>query len=254
MKKIISAVLVLIMIFSFSACGKKKEVLKIACSSTFMPYGYYENNELCGIDVDLGKALAKSLDMEYTISAVPYDLVLSGVESGEYDIAIAALVSSDSLSQKVNFTDIYISNVQSIITKSESRIQSISSLFTANDVAVGTVSGSSGNIYAIWGIEDAGFGTVRAYETADELIEAVESEECDCGILDEFLADRYASEHEDLKVLEQNYSREDYAIAIRKNDQEFYNKINTALASLNADGAINNIIGEYVQKIYKVDF
>ncbi|MDR2307664.1 MAG: transporter substrate-binding domain-containing protein [Paucimonas sp.] len=65
--------------------------LRIAVHSDAAPYAFKENEHLTGFDIELGQALAKELDVRAEFVEAPADEVLSGVESGRYDIAIDKL-------------------------------------------------------------------------------------------------------------------------------------------------------------------
>ena len=49
-----------------------------------------------------------------------------------------------------------------------------------------------------------------------------------------------------LVILETEYITEDYAIAVAKNNEELYNKINTALQELINDGTVKKVIDKYI--------
>jgi len=62
--------------------------LRIAVQGDTPPYTFKQNEQLTGFSVELGQALASELDVRVEIIETPADEVLTGVESGKYDIAL----------------------------------------------------------------------------------------------------------------------------------------------------------------------
>ena len=135
MKKI--AVLGLVMLTSISilaACGssktddsgktgsEKKDTMTMATAADFPPYEYMEGNDYKGIDIELSQAIADKLGVKLEIQNVPFDSIIAGVQSGNYDFGLSGITINDERKQSVNFSDPYISAVQSIIVKSDSSI------------------------------------------------------------------------------------------------------------------------------------
>ena len=57
----------------------------------------------------------------------------------------------------------------------------------------------------------------------------------------------FVAENEGLKILDTEYAVEDYAIAVKKGNQELLDNINAALEKLTADGTIDEIIAKYIK-------
>ncbi len=62
--------------------------LRIAVQADTPPYAFKQAQRLTGFEVELGQALAQELDVRASIIEVPADAVLSGIESGKYDMAL----------------------------------------------------------------------------------------------------------------------------------------------------------------------
>ncbi|MBQ2295917.1 MAG: transporter substrate-binding domain-containing protein, partial [Clostridia bacterium] len=65
-------------------------------------------------------------------------------------------------------------------------------------------------------------------------------------IIDNEPAKSFVAANTGLKILDGEYTNEDYAICIAKENTELLEKINTALAELKADGTIDKIIEKYI--------
>ena len=51
---------------------------------------------------------------------------------------------------------------------------------------------------------------------------------------------------EGLKILDEAFTEEDYAIAVAKDNTELLDKINDALASLKESGKLDEIVAKYI--------
>ena len=68
----------------------------------------------------------------------------------------------------------------------------------------------------------------------------------DCVIIDEQPAKAFVANTTGLKILEEPFAEEDYAICISKDNADLTAKINEALAQLKEDGTLDNIVKNYI--------
>ena len=88
--------------------------------------------------------------------------------------------------------------------------------------------------------------TVERYNKGASAIMALKQGKIDCVIIDEQPAKAFVEANEDLKILEDPFEQEEYAIAIAKENTELKEKINAALAELKADGTLASIESNYI--------
>ncbi|MFP3334966.1 transporter substrate-binding domain-containing protein, partial [Pseudomonas sp. SIMBA_064] len=62
--------------------------LRIAVQADKSPYAFKQDDHLTGFDIEFGQELARELDLRAEFVEAPADEVLTGVESGKYDIAL----------------------------------------------------------------------------------------------------------------------------------------------------------------------
>ena len=131
MKKILSLILAVAMIcLVLTSCGGGNDnVITMATNAEFPPYEYMENNEIVGIDAEIGKAIAEKLGYELVIENVDFDSLIPGVQTGKYDFVMAGMTVTEDRLEQVNFSQTYAKGVQSIIVKEGSAIESVDDLF-----------------------------------------------------------------------------------------------------------------------------
>lgn len=97
---------------------------------------------------------------------------------------------------------------------------------------VGVQAGTTGEIYAS-DIEDV---KISSFKSAIDAGLALSAGTIDAIVLDELPAKEIVKRSPKLKILEQEFSLEDYAIAVRKGDTELLNSINASIARMKNDG------------------
>lgn len=249
MKKSLKVLLVVCVIFGLCSCGGKQDnsVLTMATEATFEPFEFYDGDEIIGIDVEIAAAIAEKLGMTLEVTDIAFDSIVPSVQAGKYDIGMAGMTVTDERLEQVNFTDSYAQGVQVVIVNEDSPITSIDDLFAegANNL-VGTQSGTTGFLYATWDIADAGLGEVKDYAKTTDAATALLNKQIDCILLDSEPAKAIVANNAGLKILDSEYSIEDYAIAISKDNTELTEKVNGALNELIADGTVKNILDKYI--------
>lgn len=257
MKKVLSLVLVIAMVLSLAVlagCGGKTEETKaeggkivMATNAAFPPYEYKENGQIIGIDVEIAQAIAKDMGMELEIEDIEFDSIITGVQTGKYDFAMAGLTITDERKQAVDFSETYATAKQVIIVKEDSTLTNFDDLITEGSTA-GVQIGTTGDIYASDTIENGGLGSdkVSEFKTGNDAVLALVAGRIDCVIIDNEPAKAYVAANEGLKILETEYVEESYAAAFAKSS-ELKDKFNASLKKLTDDGTIKSIIDKYIK-------
>lgn len=126
-------------------------------------------------------------------------------------------------------------------------------VFSIDDLpgkVIGVQLGTTGDIYAsdYENPEDPSVpkSTIERYKKGSEAVMALKTGKVDCVIIDNEPAKAFVANNKDLKILEEPFAVEEYAICISKDKTELKDKINAALAELKADGTIDSIIKNYI--------
>lgn len=252
MKKIL-CLLVVLLSFSLVGCSssdtQEKKTLIMATEATFQPYEYYDGDKIIGIDVEIAQAIANKLGMDLEVVDVEFKSIIPGVMSGKYDFGAAGMTVNEERLEQVNFTYSYATGVQVVIVKDDSKITSLANLTdgTIEDLLIGTQDGTTGFLYATWDFEDEGLGTVKAFPKTTQAAEALLNGQIDCILLDSEPAKAIVANNSGLKILDTEYTSEDYAIALAKDNTELLNQMNSVLNELIADGTIKQIIDKYIK-------
>ncbi len=239
--KIASIILVIAMVACFAACGaEEKETLTMATNAEFPPYEYVEGGKIVGIDAEIAALIAEKLNMELEIVDIAFDSIIPGVQSGKYDMGMAGLTVNEDRLEKVNFSTSYATGIQAVIVKEGSDIKTIDDLAGKK---IGVQTTTTGDIYATG---DYGEEAITRYDNGAVAVQALLADKVDCVIIDNEPAKSYVAANEGLKILETEYTVEDYAICFAKDNTELKDKVDGALKELIADGSVQKVIDKYI--------
>ena len=271
-KKILTIALVGLMAASLAACGKASETqtsnaasesasdskaesksdgtaqiktveagkLTLATNAEFPPYEYHDGDKIVGIDMDIADAIAKKLGLEVQIEDIAFDSVILEVTSGKADIGLAGISATDERKQSVDFSDTDTTSKQLIIVKDDSPIKGSKDL---EGKTVGVQTGTTGDILAS-DIKDV---KPERYDKGMDAVQALSQGKVDAVIIDSEVAKKFVEETSGLKVLDEAFADENYAIAIKKGNKELLDSVNKALSELKSDGTIDSIIAKYIK-------
>ena len=114
---------------------------------------------------------------------------------------------------------------------------------------IGVQLGTTGDIYAS-DYEEKG-STVERFNKGADAVLALTQGKIDCVIIDSEPAKAFVAANDGLKILDEPFAEEEYAICVAKDNTELLGKINTALAELKADGTTESIEKELHRRRYK---
>ena len=214
------------------------KVLTMATNAEFPPFEFLEGEEIKGVDIDLANAICDYLGYTLEITNIDFDAALTGAATGKYDVAIAGITANDERRKNMNFSKDYFTASQSIIVTADSEIA------TAADLEGKTVScqeGTTGEQYLL----DNGY-SIQSFKTGAEAITALVTGKCDAVVIDGEVA-RALSEKQEGKtvVLDEALTKENYAIALKKGNDELTAKIDEAIDAIIADGTLYTIFDNY---------
>lgn len=249
MKKIIALVLAAILVCTtavmFTSCGgSEKKELHMATNAFFEPYEFYDGDNIVGIDAEIAQAICDKLGYELVIDDMDFDSIVTAVASGKADFGMAGMTVTEERKESVDFTDSYTTATQVIIVPEENAVvNGIDDLETAS---IGVQLGTTGDIYVTDDYEGSGAKIERFNKGADAVL-ALTQGKVDAVVIDNEPAKAFVRQNEGIKILDDPFADEDYAICVAK-DSELTEQINNALNELKEDGTVKNIIDKYINE------
>ena len=110
---------------------------------------------------------------------------------------------------------------------------------------IGVQLGTTGDLYATDYEKEHANTTLERYNKGADAVQALKQHKVDCVIIDEQPAKAFIQQNPELKIIEETFALEEYAICLKKGNDELREKINSALAKLKTDGTLDAIIKNY---------
>ena len=228
----------------------KNEII-IGYDNTFVPMGYLdENGDTVGFDVDLATEAFKRLDINMKFQSIDWSMKEAELNSGNIDVIWNGYTLTEERKEKISYTDSYLDNKQIIVTLKTSNIKDKSDL---EGKSIGTQTDSSG-MEAV--LKDTDFvknlknKEPVLYDTFDKAFRDLEIGRIDALVADEVLARYYIAQKKDdmYKILEDNFGKEAFVVATKKENTELRDKINSTLNEMKNDGTFDEIYSKWFKQ------
>ena len=231
---------------SLVGCGSKektntmdKDTLVLGFDDTFVPMGFKgDDGNYTGFDIELAEEISKKLGKKIEYQPIDWTMKESELKNGNIDFIWNGFSITDERKKELDFTKPYLKNKQIIITLKDSDIKTKEDL---NGKVVAAQDQSSA-VDAIGDYKD-NFKELVTFSTNDEALRDLEAGRCDAVVADEVLSKYYINLKgaDNYKVLEDNFGEEEYAVGVRKGDQELIDAWNKAYDELVKDGTASEL-------------
>ncbi|OZU89804.1 amino acid ABC transporter substrate-binding protein [Virgibacillus indicus] len=211
--------------------------LTFAASGEFKPFSYMEGSEMVGFDIAVAEAIAEKLGLEPAQQKAKFSGIVTGVNQGRYDIAVASHTITEERLEKVDFSEAYYYSGPVIYTRPDSDIHS------AEDLKGKEVSVARGTTY----VEMANDYTDNIPQVDSDVV-ALQS--LAKGHHDAVLTDDITG----LTAIENGLEIEnrgqlgvsEQAVAVQKGNDELLDAINEALKEMKESGELAELSKEWI--------
>lgn len=260
-KQYLVLTILVIMVLSLAACGKKEPANKleaiqqagkivVGTSADYEPWGYKnENDEFVGIDMDIIREIGKRMGVEVEIQDLGFDTLVAAVQTGNVDVAIAAMSADAERRQSVDFSIQYYAGPNVMLTTVDSDI-SFTDPLEAAKYKIGT---QSGTVMYYWvdnnlikpGLMSA--DNLFLYDRNEQVALDLQAGRIDIAIMDlepgkQYIADTNYGFKE---LLREVMSTEGQAIAIQKGETALKAELDKHIQAMLDEGFIANLFTQY---------
>lgn len=224
-----------LILFSISAHA---ETLRWAADTeSGAPYVFQDPrnpNRLMGFEYDIITTIAKKLNREPVFVQNTWEGLVLGLQRNQYDVIINGIEITEDRKREILFSEPYcVTFEQLTIRKDDTSIENLSDL---HGKKVGTLRGSlAERILQQEGIEALG------YEAETNAYEDLKIKRTDAVLLDEPIAQYYAHNDPNLRMVGSPVGQILYGIGIQKNNRKLQQEINAALKSMVHSGELREI-------------
>lgn len=221
--------------YSFAITAEKadREKVIVGIDINVAPMGFRnENGEITGFDVDLAKETFKVLNKEVIFQPIDWDAKELELNTGKIDVIWNGLSYSPERSQNMLLTKPYMQNRQVIIVKSNSTINNLKDLHRKS---ICVQKGSTGAIALKNSNINNQAKNVVELESMIDCLNEIKLNKSDATVVDEVVARYYLNKNSlksEFKILDQELSREDYVIGLKKDNVTLKEQLENALAQV----------------------
>ena len=208
----------------------------IAMEGNWAPWTYHdESGELVGFDTEIGKLIAEKLGVEAEFAEGDWDGLLTGLETGRYDIMINGVEVTEERGEKYDFSDPYCYIHTALIVRSDN-----TDIKTFEDLYGKTTANSLDSTYQYLAQEYG--ATVLNVEALNDTLDMVLSGRADATLNAEVSYYDYMGEHPEaqLKVADLTDEASLVVIPLRKGGEadSLRQAINQALQEIRESGQL----------------
>ena len=213
----------------------------VGVDATYPPFAVDNGQELYGIDIDLGNALAERMDIPVRFVNMGFDGLYDAVIDGQVDVVISALLVNSSRTDDVRYTQPYFDNGLVLVTN-QANLQSMRDL---PNHSIALEYGSNAHSEANFWIQRLDPFTVMPYELPQYALDAVRLNESDSALVDTTTYWLYLGEHNQWQSEAHRVDNAFYAIASRYDREETWIWVNATLGQLKRDGTVQAVIDRW---------
>ncbi len=230
----------LVVLGLLAACSQADEnTLVVATDATFPPFEYIDEatKDIIGFDIDLMDAIAEQAGLEIIYQNVSWDPLLAGMADCQYDMAISAMTITAERAEAFSFSDPYINAGQIVVVGINNEVVG------GPDDLVGATIGAQIGTTGAMEAEAIAESTVKVYDTYELAFLDLANGQIDAVIADYPTAVAFVNQNAArLKVVGEVFTDESYGIAFCKGNDTLIEQVNAALAELQADGFIDQLV------------
>lgn len=237
MKRLLAFIMLALCLTAVSASAQ--ETLKVGIDPALAPFGYVDDGAVAGIDAEVAEAIAAQLGCDIEISLLSHDELISGLESGDIDIALGGLTAEDA-PKGMFVTESYASNTQIIIVHEESGIETVADALSG-EYSVAVKEGSAAEMLLF---AEMGKDALTLYDNGADAAADVVDKDVDCLIIDSTPGSKYVARNSNIMQLGKKYVDFDYCIYVV--DETLYNEVNAALEAVSKDKTLRTIVNSNI--------
>jgi ABC-type amino acid transport substrate-binding protein len=217
--------------------------MRIGVDASNPPFAIATKDDLFGMEIDLGYALAEEIGIPVRFVNMGYDGLYDSIRADQVDMVISTLTMDPLRTNDVRYTQPYFDAGLVLVSPSANPLLAMSDL---SGHALAYEFGSDADSTArLWLRRIQPFGT-RPYELPQYALDAVRLGDADAALVDATSARLYLRDHRDWLVEMSYVTSIPYAIALRINRWNTWERVSLALQSLSDNGTLQAILEKWL--------
>ena len=219
----------------------------VGFDASFPPYGYQENGEYVGFDLDLAQEVCDRNGWELVKTPIDWDAKNIELNGGSID-CIWNGFTMNGREDDYTWTPAYINNTQVFEVKKKRGIKKAADLAGKNVL----VQADSSALAALQDEENTdikaladSFGSLTQVPDYESALMELEAGSADAVAMDEGVALTKQAQNDNIVILDDVISQEQYGIAFKKGNDELRDQVWSTLLEMEKDGTVDKIAAKY---------
>lgn len=226
--------------------GKKGNELVVGMDLSYPPFETIDSSgKPMGVSVELAEALAKYLGRPLRIQNMPFVGLIPSLKNGAVDCVVSSMTDTPERRESIGFSDPYLSTGLALLVGAKSADRSLADLDQPGKTIVVRL-GTTGETWARQNIKNAKLVSQEKENTA--VLEVIQ------GKADAFIYDQMSVWQNNQKnpgttrALLAPIRKEDWAIGVRKDNEELRSQINAFLKEYRASGGFDRLAERFLKE------
>lgn len=219
----------------------------VGFDASFPPYGYQENGEYVGFDLDLAQEVCDRNGWEIVKTPIDWDAKNIELNGGSID-CIWNGFTMNGREDDYTWTPAYINNTQVFAVNKNSGIKKAADLAGKNVL----VQADSSALAALQDEENTdikaladSFGSLTQVPDYESALMELEAGSADAVAMDEGVALTKQAQNDNIVILDDVISQEQYGIAFKKGNDKLRDQVWSTLLEMEKDGTVDKIAAKY---------
>lgn len=228
----------------------QRDSLLVGVTPDFPPLIYKRGKEIIGIEADLAYVLAEEMNKQIQFVDLPWSEQIPALLRGEIDIIMAGMSMTVGREVRIKFSDHYMKSGLVTMMRAEDKAKYNSmEIIKKSFPNTGVVAETTGEIFVRRNFPKA--TNVIALQKSDHAPSALKRRSIDIFIYDAPHILWLVSENEaELAGFWEPFNEEKLAWAVRRDDGEFLNQVNSILDGMRKDGRLDQILLKWLPSDY----
>ena len=218
--------------------------LVVGTCADYPPYEWHlvqdGEDQIIGFDIDIAQAIADELGVELEVKDMDFDGLIPALSTGKIDMIIAGMNPTEERKQSVDFTDIYYTQKDALVIKSEDA----KDFRSEDDLKKASLATQKATIQETYLLENFPGAEIQSVPKLNTAILYLVTGKADAVLMVETVAKRYVEENEGLEIADFDVASKpnESAIAVAKDSADFLEEVNDILDEMEDSGKIEELI------------
>lgn len=218
--------------------------LVVGTCADYPPYEWHlvqdGEDKIIGFDIDIAQAIADELGVELEVQDMDFDGLIPALSTGKVDMIIAGMNPTEERKQSVDFTDIYYTQKDALVIKSEDA----KDIRSEDDLKKASLATQKATIQETYLLENFPGAEIQSVPKLNTAILYLVTGKVDAVLMVETVAKQYVEQNEGLEIagFDVASTPNESAIAVAKDNKDFLDAVNDILDEMKESGQIEELM------------